>query len=495
MQPIRIDLLRAKYQLETQRRKPSIFFVYGFLILFVIMALIGTIFSYQVASSHDASETLSNLSLFSTVRSLILPHPGEIQGEKDDRINILLLGVGGSGHDGPELSDTIIFMSVKPSEKKMGLLSIPRDLTVPIPNYGWRKINHVNAFAEAENSGSGPLATQGILEDLFKQPIHYYVKIDFSGFAQLIDDIGGVDIYVDPPFVDTQYPTSNHLYQTIIFQKGWQHMDGNQALMYVRSRHGNNGQGSDFSRSRRQQQVLLAMKEKIVNVSTLLHPLRMNRLLETLGDHLSTNITTWELIRFAKLMDVGQDLTFYHKVLDVSEGSPLYATSMNGAYVILPKENDWTQIQQLVANLLLEETSGGSLDQISSNDITTSYSQTSSSSTAIETPPEKSIRIEVQNGTTITGLAAKAAQILQGQGFEITTIGNAKQPTYSQTIIYDFTDNKESYQTQRDALQAFFKAQIQNTSSEWSYESLEKEDTPPPVDFLIILGTNNQDLL
>jgi LCP family protein required for cell wall assembly len=495
MLPIRIDFLRAKYQLEKQRRKPSLFFAYIFIVLFIFIATIGLVFSYQVASSQQTDDSLSHLSIFSTVRSLLLPHPAQIQGEKNDRINILLLGVGGSGHDGPELTDTIMLMSIKPSEKKVAFLSIPRDLTVPIPNYGWRKINNVNAFAEAKESKTGPQATSEILTSLFNLPIHYYLKIDFAGFAKIIDDLGGIDISIETSFIDTQYPTSDYLYQTISFQKGWEHMNGQRALTYTRSRHGNNGQGSDFARSQRQQQVLLAIKEKIMKASNLLHPLRINTILETLGDHITTNIDTWELIRLAKLVDIGQNISIIHKVLDISEGSPLYATSINGAYVILPKDDDWTPLQNIMATIFDEDTTT-KLEEPQSNLVFSSIPSTNSpnvSTVPTSTALKNSVQIEIQNGTEINGLASKVAQILKGQGFDITTIGNAKKQTYTQTILYDFTEG--THEKEMNLLQEYLHADVQNTSSDWNYGPIETDEAPAPVDFLIILGSDNQNLL
>src|SRR3989338_3875720 len=105
MQKIKIDLLKAKYHLDEHERKSSIFFVYAFLILFILLAVSGTIFSYQVHSSSEGKGF--HFSLFSTVQSFIQAGDKTVEREKEDRINILLLGVGGGEHDGPELSDTI----------------------------------------------------------------------------------------------------------------------------------------------------------------------------------------------------------------------------------------------------------------------------------------------------------------------------------------------------------------------------------------------------
>ncbi len=154
-----IDFLREKYKLtpergERKRRKNFLRIALG---AFGVLAIGGAIFSYQISRSGvEPLPESSSFSLFSSVRRLILSDEKDLIGEDDDRINFLLLGVGGTGHDGPELSDTIIFSSFRPSTNEIGMLSIPRDLAVPIPGYGYRKVNHVNAYGELKEDGSGP---------------------------------------------------------------------------------------------------------------------------------------------------------------------------------------------------------------------------------------------------------------------------------------------------------------------------------------------------
>src|SRR5690349_1069076 len=114
-------------------------------------------------------------------------------------------------------------------------------------------------------------------------------------------------------------------------------MDGETALTYVRSRHGSNGEGSDFARSRRQQKVILAVKDKVFSAGTILNPARIGRILETLDANLATNLSTWELLRLADTFKDFDQTKLKSYVLDSSESSPLYATSLNGAYVLLPR--------------------------------------------------------------------------------------------------------------------------------------------------------------
>ena len=250
-------------------------------VIFVITALIflSSLGLYVRVSATPLGATFNEISWLAGIRHLLTnaDRPSEI--ETRDRVNILLLGMGGEGHDGAYLTDTIIVASFKPATKQVALVSIPRDLYVDMGSFGWRKINSANAYGETSDypGGGAALAAQAV-NDVIGQPIDYFVKVDFNGFKKLIDDLGGVDINVLQSFSDQQYPDYEHGYQTITFTKGLEHMNGERALQYSRSRHGNNGQGSDFARSQRQMQILLAVKNKALSPGTLLNPVKLNDL-------------------------------------------------------------------------------------------------------------------------------------------------------------------------------------------------------------------------
>src|SRR5207244_10638311 len=112
--------------------------------------------------------------------------PTQLKGEGNGRVNILLLGVGGAGHDGPNLSDTIMVVSIDPKTKDVAMLSIPRDLYVKIPGHGYGKINAANVYG-------GPTLAARTVANVIGVPIHYYAVIDFSGFKQAVDSVGGGD--------------------------------------------------------------------------------------------------------------------------------------------------------------------------------------------------------------------------------------------------------------------------------------------------------------
>jgi len=511
---MKIDLLREKYELERPRSRSFGLLPRLLLAVLIFTSIAGAAFSYQVTASSDAGGSFPRLSLFSTLKQFVVSGDRQLEGEKDDRINLLLMGIGGEGHDGPQLTDTIIFASYQPSTKDVGMISIPRDMTVPIPGHGWRKVNHANAFGEMKEPGSGPLLATSVISETLDQKINYFVRVDFDGFAQLIDDIGGIDIYVDQSFTDYNYPTHGMAYancgsidqvgedgetvsvstygcryEVLTFQEGWTHMDGDTALKYVRSRKGTNGEGSDFARARRQQKVLLAVKDKVFSAETFLNPARITRILDTLQDHIATNLDTWEMIRLANdFKDISLENVTSH-VLDSSEDSPLYATSLNGAYVLLPKNDDWSAVQDLAEHIF----------------------ETDALSTVMNTdaPPEekpKFVRVEIQNGTKITGLAFHTSQLLDGQGYDIVKIGNAETRDYDHTAIYDLTDGKnpEALKSLRD----FLDADVTLSTTGWLVSgdiipkelTLSSEDekqltTEQNIDFLIILGENSANLV
>lgn len=456
----------------------------------VVVGAIGGIFvSAHIAKTTDGDivET-PGMSLFSSFRRLVGANDKSLAGESNDRINILLLGIGGEGHDGPELTDTMIFGSFKPSTSQVGLISIPRDLTVNIPGYGYRKINHVNALAEMQEDGSGPEAAKQTVSEILGETVNYSVKVDFGGFEDIIDDIGGIDVYVERDFTDPTFPLDDGLGSTteVSFEEGWMHMDGKTALIFARSRHGTNGEGSDFARAARQQKILMAVKDRALSLDVLLNPAKLNRLLGTINENVDTDLSVWEMMKFARYIpSVDMDRVTMH-VLDSSPTSPLYASTVNGAYVLLPKEDDWSDLHDLANNIF----------------ITTN----ATTSTLGSSPPEKPVTlsqvvVEVQNGTPVTGLAARTAELLQSSGFTIVAIRNAEDRSHLQTVIYDFTNGAKA--SELSALREYLDADVVMSPGGFleSEEIVPDNIAPLPVpssddvDFLIIIGESSRELV
>lgn len=422
------------------------------------------------------SETGEKVQFFDQLKHLVLSPEKQLLGESEDRVNILLIGIGGEKHQGAYLADTIILASVKPSTGQVALLSIPRDLYVNIPEYGFRKINNAMAFGQSDNyPGGGEVLLSRVVAEVTAQPIQYFARIDFTGFAKVVDDLGGITIDVPQSFVDTQYPDENFGYQTVRFQQGIQEMDGATALKYVRSRHGTNGEGSDFARSKRQQQVLLAIKEKGVAFETLVTPNRIITALSDLGQHNRTNLQIWEILRLANMINGLSDNNIINKVLDTSaDGLLNSSTTADGAYILLPSSGTYTEIRALAKNIFLDQ-------QV----------------------VKESTRIEVQNGTPITGLAQRVAEDLRGASFTVVGVSNASHRTHTETAIYDLSGGTKPYSLAKlkselnavvldgtpdilvDVNAPVNYDQIKGESGE-SFETPTKND----VDFLVVVGTD-----
>ncbi|MBM5789892.1 LytR family transcriptional regulator [Candidatus Parcubacteria bacterium] len=526
MEKPQIDFLKQKYELHHDRKNNLLFFGRALVGVLVVGAVIGSVFSYRVTTTANSHGYFPKLSIISTIRQFV--DGNDLEGEQNDRVNLLLMGIGGEGHEGPQLTDTMIFASYQPSSGKIGLMSIPRDLSVPIPGYGYRKVNHANAFGEMEKTGYGPRLAGEVVSATFGQPIQYYVRVDFKGFAELIDDLGGIDVFVDRGFTDPKYPAlgmesaqcGNAVpasptvgddeisheesassspqgetprttqspdyscrFEALTFQEGWTHLDGDLALKFVRSRHGTNGEGSDFARSARQQKVLLAVKDKVFSASTFLNPARVKRILETLEKNIATNLDVSEIITLARAVKDVKEGQMTHQVLDASETSPLYATVLNGAFVLLPKNDDWVPLQRMAEYI---------------------YEQNPTAARFADAPAggkPKFVKVEIQNGTNVTGLALRASQLLDGQGFDVVRVGNAATRGYQHTVIYDLSNGARAIELK--ALRDFLQADVTLSATGWMVSgevvpkgiTVGKEEllglaTEPDVDFLVILGDN-----
>lgn len=261
--------------------------------------------------------------------------------------NILILGIGGGNHAGADLTDTMIVASVRFSDSRVALVSLPRDLwSATLKD----RINSSYYYGEQKQTGGGVILTKTIVEDVTGLPIHYVIVLDFSGFVTLVDAIGGIDVAVSESFVDTRYPIEGKeddlcdsdpeygcRFETIEFTNGMQHMDGTRALAYVRSRNAQGESGTDFARSKRQQEVLVSVKDKIQKERPWLSPSYMKRLLFTVDEIIDTDMKVSELLALGKLLQGVHE----NQIRRISLEDLFYAppTSWYGRYVLLPKED------------------------------------------------------------------------------------------------------------------------------------------------------------
>ncbi|MFA5124949.1 MAG: LCP family protein [Patescibacteria group bacterium] len=460
------------------------------------------VFSSSIAfSNENLIKNLSQFNWLSQVGSLITSADRELKGESEDRINFIIMGIGGGDHEGAELADTIILASYKPSTRQIALMSIPRDLYVKSPGYGWVKINGIRAIADKKKAGSGDETMRQTLSDLLDIDIQYYATVDFDGFEKLIDNFGGVDVDVERDLVDYSYPVRGRedsypiesRYEKLVIKKGQQHMDGSLALKYARSRHALGVEGSDFARSKRQQKILLALKDKILAPGTFFNPQKINGLLEMYNENVHTNLQVWEMMR---LLQFGRDIDFSQGVITYSlvDGTEqfLYDQIVNGAYVLLPYGGNYDKIKFIWQNiylpeigkdLLINKTKWAEFKDTTSTKATTASSTVATIKTndTANTPATKPIittadttklypddptiqgeptyqkeraRIEVLNGTMITGWAGQEATRLKTKGFNVINSGNAATKGYTTIKIYDLSGGK--YQLTTSELQIIY---------------------------------------
>ncbi|MEK7606896.1 MAG: LCP family protein [Patescibacteria group bacterium] len=442
--------------------------------LAVIGIIIGFALSPLILASNLAG--VSTGAIITSIRNLGMSGDKLLKGEKQNRVNILFLGTGGEGHDGANLTDTIILASIRPSDGQAAMLSIPRDLSVPIPGYDWRRINSINAFAEQDKPGSGAAQTSKVIGDILHLPIHYYIRVDFDGFIQLINELGGVRVHVDRAFSDLSYPDNDYGFEPIDFSAGWQTMDGDRALKFARSRHGNNSENSDFARSRRQQKIMLAVRDKLFSFETLLRPSRVKRLIEQMRERISVNVDLWEALRLAKILKDTSRESISMNVLDDSPSGALEAQIIDGAFLLLPKNNDWNAIRVLAKNILGARQAGN-------NDAT----------------PLPEASVEIQNGTGITGLAAQKADEISKLGFTVAGVGNASQRDLGRTMIYDLSNGSKSAALEN--LKKALHAEVALSLPTWLQSGIETKEilfaapaqakaASSNVDFLVILGAD-----
>lgn len=330
------------------------------LLLFIIV-MGGALGLTILGARFTQSLQLENkpISFFEGIRLVgqgILTSHTPVRGEEDGRINILLLGRAGSGKPGKHLTDTVMLLSLNLEKKKVALLSFPRDLLVPFPqSQEITKINTLYQYGQMRGQGADVIkASVSMITGL---PVHYFASIDFDGFEQVIDVLGGINIEIPRDILDTRYPGPNYSYETFELKKGWQKLDGKTALKYARVRHGD--PEGDFGRAKRQQQILQAVREKAWALPTLLNPITLTQLLESLGESLTTDITP-EVGR--RLMELGSSFDTKNittTVVDAWQKESLLRvthvpTQTGQAFALVPRSGTWTEVQMLAKNIFDE---------------------------------------------------------------------------------------------------------------------------------------------
>lgn len=325
--------------------------------------------------------------------------------QEEGRVNVLLLGNGGGTHDGASLTDSIIVASYDLKTHKAILFSIPRDLWLDNAN---AKVNTVYQQGKKE-TGNGLKYSEEKIGEIMGIPIHYGVRVDFNGFAKAIDLVDGIDVQVTRAFDDYNYPIDGKeddlcgltekeveltddqfkalnlpptasqpgsdgkkkykllvgandkiateaadfacRFEHIHYEVGPLHMNGEEALKFVRSRHGTNGEGSDFARSARQQLVLNAFRNKVLSSQTLFDPQKLLGLVSTFGESFETDIEKDKFLDFYNLSKQ-LDSTENYVLGDLGKGESILVVGSpathGGAFVMVPKDEDQKIIAEFV---------------------------------------------------------------------------------------------------------------------------------------------------
>ena len=333
------------------------------------------------------------------------------------RVTVLVMGLDygdwSEDRSGPSRTDTMILFTVDPVAKTIGVMNIPRDLWVNIPGFQYGKINTAFYLGEAYKvPGGGPAQAILTVEELLGVPINYYAQVDFFAFEKFIDTIGGVTLNV-PAEIKVD-PIGKH--NTVILKPGEQQLDGPTALAYARARY---TEGGDFDRSLRQQQVISAIRARVLTPS--LFPTLLSRAPEIyteLASGIHTNMTLEEAIQFAWL------------AYEIPEENIRMGAIAPPDQVILTKSPDGTQdVLKPIPDKIRQLR-----DQIFASDI----SPLSKNADPAELMKSEGARVEVLNGTLTEGLAARTQEFLVTQGAVEVSVGNAGEILPSSQII-DYT--------------------------------------------------------
>lgn len=386
--------------------------------------------------------------------------PSKLKGEGDGRVNILLLGRGGAGHDGPDLTDTILVASIDPVNKKAGLVSVQRDLWVDY-NGSEMKLNAVFANAKSRNltrsddvlaaEKVAAKAVEGIIEDVLGVQMHYYAMVDFAGFEKAVQTVGGVTIDVPEELRDPTMAWENK-WNPVLAKPGVQKMEAKQALMYVRSRHGS--AGGDFDRAERQRLFIMALKNEITSAGTYGNPLRLANLMDDFGDHVRTDFSVNDLTR---LFSITRGISSMESIGLNGDPPHDYLTTGNygGQSIVRPKAGlfDYSDIQKFIRAKLPD----GYLIK--------------------EKAP-----IIVLNGTATEGFATEKADELKSYSYNVKKVANAPTQDYPQTVLVELGGDVKYT---KNYLERRFKVKATKTLPEGI--TLTEQERKG---FVIILGSN-----
>lgn len=378
--------LDKNFSQQGKRKRVSRRVVFGIIFFLILLVVI-----FFLWAGPTLFKVAPNANVFTSILRSIPGVSDNLKATDKGTTHIVLLGMRGEEVvGGGLLADTIMVASFSQENQQLiSLISIPRDLYVTVPESSERtKINAVHALGEGKEKGLGLVYMKKILSEVLGQEIHYAVSIDFAGFEELIDALGGVSITLNEPFIEpiqfheervcdpnvftvpsgnfeekisgktgkvkARYPLCYNANEECggVFQlpAGQNDLDGEKALCYVRSR----VTSSDFDRARRQQEVLKQLKEKAFSLGLLIDFEKTNGILNALGNNVHTDLQLWEMKKFFELAKEFQSPEIRQKVLENSEQGLLYTPEDSGGagYILLPRGDSYTGIHEAFSSLV-----------------------------------------------------------------------------------------------------------------------------------------------
>lgn len=260
----------------------------------------------------------------------------------EDQIVILLMGVDSRlGYSLVSRTDVLMLIAINPDQKTVSLLSIPRDLYVWIPGHGRDRINTAFVHGSAgDNPAGGAALTMQTVEETLDVTINHYALVDFSALIKIVDMLDGIDVYVPYTIDDPTYPDMSFGYDPLYITEGLHHFDGTMALKYARTRH----QDNDFYRAQRQQQVIFAIRRKVMGLGFLDLVNQAPALYKRISSSMFTDLSTEELVQIAHVVNGIREENIHTGVLNYDYVRSHWTDT--GSHVLLLKHNEATRLVQ-----------------------------------------------------------------------------------------------------------------------------------------------------
>ncbi len=388
----------------------------GLVLLYLLITYgAGSLLYRQIRASVASADILPEFTFRATEDES--ENVERVQGETlpvwkgTDRITVLILGIDQRGYEEDFWrTDTMILATLDPVTMDAGVLSIPRDLWVHIPGYTENRINTAHALGDAYGyPGGGPaLAVETVRYNLGIETIDYYARFNFQAFEDIVDRIGGIEIEVPETIDDPCYPTPDYGCERLYIEAGPHHFYGDMALKYARTRYST---GGDFDRARRQQQVILAVFQRVRQRNMLPQlAIQAPELLNVLGHSvkLDPKLQLDEIIALANLaLKVDQDAIRF-RVID--ETCTLSKTTPDEMMILVPLRDEVRRVRDEVFGLI-------------------------QNGEAQQTLEEEAATISVLNGTTEGGLAYATSQYLEANGLSVALYANADRQDYDTSLV------------------------------------------------------------